>query len=208
MCPLQLTPPPSHFLHTQTKAASLGKVLSHLCFCIRPKPCSQADSLVISMSVYKLQSTSASPWRCKMFDLFRITRSKQSARNLAHINMQVKISTRTSKRWSFISHLLNQKGSIHHHLPALIWLFGRSGFPRWVPNCLNKLLVKHVSNAQASSGNPSPHQSSQSVKASVTQEVLQIQGQNQDNILEIKTGQCTSRELRWHNRDLNGLFFF
>lgn len=31
-------PPPSHFLHTQTKAASLGKVLGHLCLCVEPKP--------------------------------------------------------------------------------------------------------------------------------------------------------------------------
>lgn len=199
-------PPPTHptpvsFPPYPNKSCFSGKSAQPLMFLHKAKT-------VLTSRLCGHQHVCLQTTEHKMFDLFRITHSKESAHNLAHINMQVKISTRTSKRWSFISHLLNQKGSIHHHLPALIWLFGRSGFPRWVPNCLNKLLVKHVSNAQASSGNPSPHQSSQSVKGSVTQEVLQIQGQNQDNILEIKTGQCTSRELRWHNRDLNGLFFF
>lgn len=47
--PLQLTPPPPHFLYTQTKAASLGKVLGHFCFYVKPAPCSQADSLVDTM---------------------------------------------------------------------------------------------------------------------------------------------------------------
>lgn len=64
--PLQLTPPPPHFLYTQTKAASLGKVLGHFCFYIKPAPCSQADSLVNTMCSLQTAEHSASPWCSEM----------------------------------------------------------------------------------------------------------------------------------------------
>ena len=92
--------PPTHFLHTQTKAASLGKELSHLGFCVEAKPARKPDSLVVSMSVYKLQSTPASLLRHETTVWFV---QKQSVHNLARPNIQVKVSTRISKRWSFIA---------------------------------------------------------------------------------------------------------
>lgn len=67
--PLQLTPPPPHFLYTQTKAASLGKVLGHFCFYIKPAPCSQADSLVDTVLFTNCRALQHLPdalrcWRC------------------------------------------------------------------------------------------------------------------------------------------------
>lgn len=144
-----LPSPPSHFLCTQTKAASLGKELGHLCSCVEAKPA----RLVVGVSAYKAQSTSVK----LLPDGTR--RSKITSSKNTWLNSP-KQSTfpQESARDEALLCSQNPKGSVHHYPPALIWLSARrsGGFPQVASHCLNKLLVKHVSNArQASTGDPS-----------------------------------------------------
>lgn len=142
-------PPPSHFLRTQTKAASLGKELGHLCSCAEAKPA----RLVVGVSASTAQSTSV---QLLPDGTRRSKTTSAKTRGLA----RPKHSTfpQESARDEALLCSQNPKGSVHHCPPALIWLSGRrsGGFPQVASHCLNKLLVKHVSNArQVSTGDPS-----------------------------------------------------
>lgn len=140
------SPPPIPFPpHPNKKAASVGKVPRPL---MSPhgaqKPALLAgETLWSSAYLYTSDRTlqRLSDVMKRPFDVFKITSLKQRANNLAHPNIWVKISTRISKRRSLIA-LAETNGAVFITTPRpLIWLFGRSGFPRWAPTVWTNSLL-------------------------------------------------------------------
>lgn len=195
------TPPPSHFLHTQTKAASLGKVLGHLCFFLESKP-APMQTLWLSACLYtRWRSLQPSLSLCdaisRLFGLFRISSSKPNVHNLAHPNIRLKVSTRIWKRWGFIA-LAHAKEQHSSQPPALIWLLGRSGFPRWVPTVwTNSLLSWFQMHFRLQ--NCSPHQSKVNGRGFLPRGQTHLRGHKQDTIVGTGQGQSLKRELWRHN---------
>lgn len=98
-------PPHPHLISSIPKQKLLlWEKRSATCVPAEPQTRSQADSFGrqhVCIQCTEHFSFSLRALR-QLFDLFKITSSKQSPSNLAHPNIQVKVSTRISKRWSFI----------------------------------------------------------------------------------------------------------